>query len=69
MGKVVKMLEKIQGASHVELLNRFKHIVRAQAVREYLAAKEDLDLKLEVNLTEEEIIKRMSVGHSYPIPI
>jgi hypothetical protein len=65
MGKVTKMLEKIRGMSHSELFARFKHIARAQAVREYLATKEDPDLTIEVNLTGEEIVNRMHSGHSY----
>lgn len=62
MGKVIKITEKVREMTALELLNRFKHIVRAQAVREYLGTKEDLDLTVEVNLTGEEILHRMSAG-------
>lgn len=59
MGKVTKMVGKIREMNNSDLLDRFKHVVRAQAVREYIAAKEDLALTLEVNLESEEIYKRM----------
>ena len=67
MGKVTKLIKKIRESSHIELFNRFKHIVRAQAVREYLNMKEDLELTIEINLSGEEMINRMARGHSYNI--
>lgn len=63
MGKVIELHKKIQTMGHSELFNRFKHIARAQAVRDYLGTKEDMDLKIEVNLAGEEIVKRMASGH------
>ena len=60
MGKFIEMLAGLRGMSHMELLARYKHIVRAQAIREYLAAKADKMLDLEVNLASEEIVSRMS---------
>jgi hypothetical protein len=60
MGKVIELLDKIKEMKHAELLNRYKQIVRAQAVREYLGTKEDIDLTIEVNLSGEEIVRRMS---------
>lgn len=54
------MIKKLREAGHTELTLRFKRLIRAQAIREYLAAKEDRTLSLEVNLAEEEIINRMS---------
>jgi len=67
MGKVIKILEKIREMTHRELFERFKHINRAQAIREYLAAPKDRNLTIEVNLCGDEIIKRMSSGESYDI--
>lgn len=69
MGKLVDMLHKIRELNDVDLFNRFKHIVRAQAVREYLASKEDKNLSLEVKLSGEEILKRMADRDSHPIKI
>ena len=62
MGKVIKLLEKIREMKNVDLFNRYKHIVRAQAVREYLGTKEDISLTVEVNLTGDEILGRMAPG-------
>ena len=67
MGKVIEMVRKLRRMGHAELINRFKHIARAQAVREYLAAKEDKDLSLEVNLASEEVISRMSKANAVHI--
>jgi len=67
MGKVIEILRKIRDMKHVQLIERFKHVVRAQAIREYIGVREDLNLTLEVNLIGEEIIHRMSMGRSYVI--
>jgi hypothetical protein len=64
MGKVTETLEKIGGMNHKDLINRFKHIVRAQGVREYLGLKEDLNLVVEIRLIEEEILQRITFGYS-----
>lgn len=60
MGKVITILAKVRAMNSNELFERFNHITRAQAIREYLAAKEDIDLRLEVRLAGEEIVKRMA---------
>lgn len=52
---------------HTELVNRFKQVVCAQAVREYLAAKEDTLLTMEVKLAAEEIVARMSRVNAIPV--
>ena len=64
MGKVTEILEKIEGMNHKDLISRFKHIVRAQGVREYLGLKEDLNLTVEINLIGEEVLQRMVSGYS-----
>jgi len=65
MGKVTKMLEKIKDTDHLKLFERFKHIISAKAIREYIGTKEDKILSLEVNLTGEEIIRRMHLDKPY----
>lgn len=60
MGKITKILEKIRGMKTQELFDRHKQIVRAQAVREYIGSKKILALSIEVNLTGEEIVRRMA---------
>jgi len=60
MGKLVKMLEKIRSMTNMELHERYVHIVKAQALKEYLGAKEDMQLTLEVRLSGEEIMRRMA---------
>jgi hypothetical protein len=67
MGKVISLIKKLREMSNHHLLARFKQIARAQAVREYLAAKEDTMLTMEVNLASEEIISRMSNGNQVRI--
>jgi hypothetical protein len=65
MGKVTLQLAKIRETSNFELMKRFKHIVGAQAIREYIAAKPDLTLKMEVRLMTEEIDRRMDAKRSF----
>lgn len=64
MGKVTEILEKIRKMGNGELFDRFKHLARAQALREYLNSKNDPSLTIEVNLSGEEILKRMASSHS-----
>ena len=66
MGKVTDLLAKIREEENIPLMNRFKQILIAQAIREYIAAKPDPDLNIEVRLTEEEIINRI-LSKSYAI--
>lgn len=60
MGKVIIMVKNIRAMSDDDLFSRFKHIVRAQAVLEYLGKKVEVALSLEVRLAGEEIKKRMA---------
>jgi len=57
IGKVTKLLQKIKEEKTMDLMSRFKHIVSAQAIRIYIAAKPDPLLDIEVRLTEEELLK------------
>lgn len=66
-GAVCQLANKIKDMSNRELFDRFNHITRAQAIREYLATKEDLILKIEVNLAGQEIYERMSITHNIAI--
>lgn len=68
MGKVTELIEKIKDMNDIKLFNRFKHLVRAQAVREYLATKEDLNLKIEVDLIGDEIKFRMAERNKIVFP-
>lgn len=67
MGRVLQIVRELREMGHTELVNRFRQITRAQAVREYLAAKEDKNLTIEVNLTTEEIVNRMSRANAVRI--
>lgn len=67
MGKITKLIEKIREMTTQQLFDRHKHIVRAQAVREYIGAKEDMDLTIEVNLTGEEIVRRMASAKPFTV--
>lgn len=58
MGKVLKKLSEIRKKPILELMARFKHIVGAKAVREYIASKPDPMLDIEIRLTEEELVSR-----------
>lgn len=69
MGKVTDMLVKIRAMTAQQLFDRHMHIVRAQAVREYIASKEDKDLTLEVRLTGEEIVRRMASSRGSFLPV
>lgn len=69
MGKLIIMLKKIRDMNDNDLFERFIHIVRAQAVREYLGTKEDKTLKLEITLSKEEIYKRMAIRDTKVIKI
>lgn len=61
MGKVLKKLAKIKQTSTFDLMQRFKHIVGAKALREYLASKTDVNLNIEIRLTEEELLRRITI--------
>ena len=67
MGKVISLIKKLREMNNHHLVERFKQISRAQAVREYLAAKEDVALTMEVKLAMEEVISRMSSGNQVRI--
>lgn len=69
MGKLIKVLHKIREMDDTDLLNRFQHIVRAQAVKEYLGTQEDKALSLEVRLAAEEISKRMAARDLHIVKI
>lgn len=58
-GKVTTLLAKIRQQKTPTLLARFKHILCAQAIRKYIAAKPDSWLDVEVRITEEELTKRL----------
>ena len=68
MGKITKMLKEVREMDNEKLFSRFKHIVRAQAVRDYLGTKEDINLTLEVKYAGEEILQRMSIKIFCPEP-
>ena len=61
MGKLLLMLEKIRKLDDSGLLDRLEHLIRAQAVREYLAMPTDEQLILEIRLSKEEMLKRLPV--------
>ena len=69
MGALIELLHKIQQMDDVALFERFEHITRAQAIREYMDAKKDVCLDSEVRLAREEILKRMTVRESHGIKI
>lgn len=69
MGKLLKVLHKIMGMNDSDLFDRFKHIVKAQAIHEYLGVKEDKKLSLEISLAAEEIQKRMAARDAHVIRI
>lgn len=69
MGKVIQLLDKIRNASDLDLFNRFNHITRVQAVRDYLGTKEDKGLTVEVRLYAEEIVNRMALRNAKVIKI
>ena len=56
MGQLTELLEKIRSMKPVDLVSRFKHLVAARGIREYLDAKPDINLNNEIRLIEEEII-------------
>lgn len=60
MGTVVETLHKVQNMDDITLLERFNHVTRAQAIREYLDKQEDHALNIQVRLAREEILKRMA---------
>lgn len=66
MGKVTDLIAKIRAEENMPLINRFKQILIAQALRNYLASKPDSDLDIEVRLTEEEIMNRI-LSKSYAV--
>ena len=67
MGKVTDILHRIQAMDDLDLFERFNHITRAQAIREYTLMCNDKMLDVEVRLAGEEVIKRMSrIGSAYP---
>lgn len=67
MGRVLQIVKELRAMGHTELVSRFRQIARAQAIREYLAAKEDKKLTIEVNLAAEEIVNRMSRANAVHI--
>jgi len=64
MGKVTQKISEIRARTNLELVERFVHIVGARAIREYIAARPDKILNIEVRLTEEEFVRRLSKGKS-----
>lgn len=66
MGKVTDMVNKLRAMGHTELLDRFRHVASALAIRDYIAAKSDLLLSMEVKLSAEEIIHRMATKRPSP---
>lgn len=65
MGKVLKKLSEIRATPTYELMARFKHLIGAKAIREYLAAKVPQDLSIEIRLTEEEVLRRVRSNIRY----
>lgn len=64
MEAVTEILHKIRKMDDVSLLERFNHLTRVQAIKEYLADKIDNKLNVEVRLSREEVLKRMSERES-----
>ena len=60
MGRVLKKLEELRDRTNIDLLERYSKLVGARGIREYLGHKIDPILTVEINLAEEEIIRRMS---------
>ena len=59
VGKVGTILSKIKTQETRDLMARFKHIVGAQAIKAYIAAKPDRMLDIEVRLMQEELENRI----------
>lgn len=64
-GKVLLKLAELRAMSNFALLKRFKHVAGARAIREYIAAKPDLKLNIEVRLAEEELDRRMDAKRTF----
>jgi hypothetical protein len=63
MGKVLKIIEKVKKMTHLQLLERYEHIVKAEAARDYAGMKKDIELGIEIRITGEEIMKRLLSSH------
>jgi len=59
-GKVTELVEQFRNARAQELLDRWKHLIGVWSIKEYLDAKPDIDLNVEIRLLEEEIERRIS---------
>ena len=60
MGKVTEILHEIRSMDDIILFDRFDHLTRAQAIREYLDSKPERALNMELSLSREEILRRMA---------
>ena len=60
MGTVTETLHKIREMDDISLLERFNHLTRAQALKEYLDSQPERKLDIEIRLAREEILKRMA---------
>lgn len=60
MGKVRTLILKLKAMNASELVERYRHIVGAQAIRTYMGSKPDPCLDIEVRITEEEVQHRIS---------
>ena len=60
MGTIIELSHKIKNMDDDSLLERFNHLTRAQAIKEYLATEPEKKLDVEIYLAREEILKRMA---------
>ena len=60
MGTVTETLHKIRKMDDISLLERFNHLTRVQALKEYLDSQPEKKLNIEIRLAREEILKRMA---------
>jgi hypothetical protein len=66
MGKITDLITKIRERDNASLMDRFKQVLTAQAIRAYISSKPNPDLDIEVRLTEEEIMNRI-LSKSYAV--
>lgn len=69
MGTIIELVHKVRNMDDSSLLERFNHLTRAQAIREYLAMGPEKKLDIEINLAREEILKRMADRESRIAPL
>jgi hypothetical protein len=68
-GQITFLLGKVRDLKTYDLMQRFKKIVSAQAIRKYLVTKEDGLLNIEVRLSEEELLNRLKDNSTFKMVI